>query len=262
MPHDPSSYGAAPPPGRASTNPYGSPPSGGPAAGSDVEAMRVAADASPWAPVATRADHEHPRAAQGYGRHASPWSWHSLRPRVGATLHGLVRIGRWLLLPLLVMLVVAIVLHSRMSNGRVDVPLDGTPTSVTVERGSDVWLWVPEDAPGVDCSATDSEGLGLEPRWLLRQLTNDDLVSALVMPSGSTGTFEIACEPADDGQLVPAPATAHVGVAPAPSADRVAAYYTLTRVSTAGLVVVGAATVVLWILWGVLRAARVLPRLR
>ena len=137
-----------------------------------------------------------------------------------------------------------------------------SPTSVTVERGSDVWLWVPEDAPGVDCSATDSEGLGLEPRWLLRQLTNDDLVSALVMPSGSTGTFEIACEPADDGQLVPAPATAHVGVAPAPSADRVAAYYTLTRVSTAGLVVVGAATVVLWILWGVLRAARVLPRLR
>ncbi|MGC5615790.1 hypothetical protein [Georgenia sp. Z1491] len=252
MPHDPSSYGAAPRPGRRSTDPYSS----------DLESMRTAADHSPWAPVATAADHAHPRAAPGVGRHAPATSWTSLRPKVGATLHGLVRIGRWLMVPLIVMFVVGVVLHSRMSDGATDVPLDGTPVTIEVERGSDVWLWAPEQAPAVSCAGTDSAGLGLDPRWLLRQLTNDDHVSTHVMPSGSTGTFEIVCEPAEETTQAAPQATEHARVAPAPSPRALAAFYLLARASTLGTVVVAAATAVLWIVWGILRAARVLPRLR
>lgn len=295
MPHDPADYGAAPPPGRPSTNPYGRPgprgvgrrratPSDGgsrPVADGatptgDVEAMRAAADAAPftsappsapaapprWAPVATADDHSHPRAAVGYGRYASPSSWHSLRPRVGALLHGLVRIGRWASALLLVAFVVGVVLHSRLSTWETEVPLDGTPVSIDTERGAELWVWLPEGEPAARCEAADGDGLDVRPYVLTRHLTNDDHDSVLGVPTGSGGALSLACEPSEDA-VVPAPDrsdTAQVG--PAPSSAHLSATLTLMQVTVRVGPWVLAGTAVLWIAWGVLRAMRVLPRLR
>src|SRR5699024_11672637 len=96
--------------------------------------------------------------------------------------------------------VVGLVFCLRVTGHDSELRLDGEPTTISVARGQDVWVWVPEDAPAVQCTAWTADGLAVRDRPILRNLTRDDHVALWAVSSGGEGTIEIACEPAPGGE--------------------------------------------------------------
>jgi hypothetical protein len=187
------------------------------------------------------------------------WGASTARARIGAGMHLAVRIGRWLTLALVVSFAVGVVFFVRITDHDRELPLDGTPTTMTVAQGRDVWVWAPEEAPAVRCTAQNADGLALRDRPILRSLTSDDHSAVWAVSGGGDGTVEIACEPDPGGQLPAPEATDTVRLSESPSSVEMSAYTWFAGIAVRFVPWVAGATAVLWLVWGVLRLTKVLP---
>lgn len=187
------------------------------------------------------------------------WGASTARARIGAGMHLAVRIGRWLTLALVVSFVVGVVFFMWITDHDRELPLDGTPTTMTVAQGRDVWVWAPEETPAVRCTAQNADGLALRDRPILRSLTSDDHSAMWAVSGGGDGTVEIACEPDPGGQLAAPEATDTVRLSESPSSVEMSAYTWFAGIAVRFVPWVAGATAVLWLVWGVLRLTKVLP---